>query len=112
MFCIGSRHVTDKNSVCVEEDENLSRYLSHCKFDQENHSMCLPDETVHELPEGFSCIFYREAKERIFSATGDEEEPFTVIVLDEQGWDSDTSEKRHQKQVCCFHFQSSQTFER
>ena len=105
LFCIGSRYVTDKDSVCLEEDAILSDYLSHCKLVKKDDTMtlCLPDEENHKIPDGFGCIFYREAKEKIFSATGDEE-CFTVIVLDEKGWDSDSTEKREQKQVCCFNF--------
>jgi hypothetical protein len=99
--------VTDKDSVCLEEDAILSDYLSYCKLVKrdDNVTLCLPDEKDHEIPEGFGCIFHREAEERIFSTTGDEEECFTVIVLDEKGWDSDGVDKREQKQVCCFNFQ-------
>ncbi|CAB4030645.1 Hypothetical predicted protein, partial [Paramuricea clavata] len=99
----GSRYVIDKDSVCIKEDSILSKYLSNCKFDDANHSMDLPDEKVHEMPEGFGCMYYREAKERMFSATVDEER-FTVTVLDEKGWDSDLSDKRDQNQVGIFKF--------
>ncbi|CAB4004440.1 Hypothetical predicted protein [Paramuricea clavata] len=96
----GSRFVTDKDSGCLEEDAILSDYLSHCKLDQKNDNvtLCLPAKKDHEIPEGFGCIFYRQAKERIFSATDDEEECFTVIVFDEKGWDSDGVDKREQEQ--------------
>jgi hypothetical protein len=67
--------------------------------------MELPDPNYHGMPEGFKCTFYREAHERMFSATVGEE-TYTVIVLDEKGWDSDSSTKRNQKQVCNFQFQS------
>ena len=99
--------MTDKDSVCLEEDAILSDYLSYCKLVKrgDNVTLCLPDEKDHEIPEGFGCIFYREAEERIFSTTGDEEECFTVTVLDEKGWDSDGVDKREQKKVCCFNFQ-------
>ena len=91
MFYVGSRHVTDKDSSCIEEDDILADYLSNCKLDQEKHCMHLPDATEHEIPEGFDCVFYREAKEKIYEATVDEES-FNVIVLSENGWDSDSSE--------------------
>ena len=99
--------MTDKDSVCIEEDAILSDYLSNCKFDKQNHHMYLPDENEHQIPEGFECTFYREAKERMFQATVDEES-FTVIVLDEKGWDTDSSDKRHQEQVCMLQFQRYQ----
>jgi hypothetical protein len=60
--------------------------------------MDLPDEKDHQMPQGFGCMYYREAEERIFSATVDGEH-FTVTVLDEKGWDSDGSDKRDQNQV-------------
>jgi hypothetical protein len=98
--------VTDKDSVCLEEDATLSDYLSHCKLDKkdDNVTLCLPDEKDHEIPKGFKCNFYREAEERIFSTTSDDEECFTVIVLEKKGWDSDGVDKREQKQVCYFNF--------
>ena len=83
----------------MEEDSLLSDYLSNCKFDKENHSMELPDEKYHEMPKGFMCTFYREAKETFYSVTVDDES-YTVIVLDQKGWDSDTSSRRDQQQVC------------
>ena len=86
----------DKDSYCIEEDDILSDYLSNCKFDKENHRLTLPVE--NEIPEGFMLLFFREAEERMYEATMDEER-FTVIVLNENGWDSDTSERRKQKQV-------------
>ena len=97
MFYIGSRYITDKDSVSIEEDNILSDYLSNCKLDyQAKYRMNLPEN--HEIPEGFYCTFYREAKERMFHATLDEES-FTVIVLNEKGWDSDSSDKRDKEQV-------------
>ena len=93
----GSRYVTAKDSICMEEDDILADYLSNCKLDQEKHGMRLPDEKEHEIPEGFDCVYYREAKETLYEATVDDES-FTVIVLDEQGWDSDSSERRDKKQ--------------
>jgi hypothetical protein len=60
--------------------------------------MHLPDENIHEIPKGFECEFYREAKERLFEVTLDGE-CFTVIVWDEKGWDSDSSDERYVEQV-------------
>ena len=91
--------MTAKDSICIEEDDILADYLSNCKLDQEKHCMRLPDEKEHEIPEGFDCVYFREAKEIMYEVAVDEES-FTVIVLDEQGWDSDTSERRDKKQVC------------
>ncbi len=100
MIYVGYRYAIDKdNVICMEEDTILSDYLSNCKLDKESHSMELPDRKYHEMPKGFKCTFYRESKERFFSATVDEES-YTIIVLDEEGWDSDSSKKRDQKQVC------------
>ena len=100
MIYVGYRHAIDKdNVICMEEDTILSDYLSNCKLNKENHSMELPDPKCHEMPKGFKYTFNRESKERFFSATVDEES-YTIIVLDEEGWDSDTSKKRDQKQVC------------
>jgi hypothetical protein len=100
----GYRYATDKDSViCMEEDTILSDYLYNCKFNKAYPRMELPDPNEHRMPEGFNCIFYREANERMFSATVGEES-YTVIVLDEKGWDSDSSAKRNQKQVCTFNF--------
>ena len=61
-------------------------------------SVVLPEK---ELPKGFCWTLFRKAEKRMFSATVDEER-FTVIVLDETGWDSDVAAKRVQKQVCHF----------
>ena len=106
LFSIGSRNVILKDSICVEEDDILSDYLSNCTLDQANHCMSLPDEKEHEIPEGFDCVYYREAKERMYEATVDDES-YTVIVLDEKGWDSDATEKRNKEQVCdIFSYQS------
>ena len=96
---IGSRRVTDKDSICVEEDAALSDYLSKCKFREEEYRMHLPNENDCQIPEGFECRFYREANERIFEATIDGE-CYTVVVWDEKGWDSDSSQKRRMEQVC------------
>ena len=89
----------DKDNYCIEEDNILSDYLSNCKFDEEKHRLNLPDE--NEIPEGFKLLFFREAEEKMYEATMNEER-FTVIVLDENGWDSDTAERRKQKQVCVY----------
>ena len=97
VFYTGSRHVIDEDSICVKEDEWLANYLSNCKFDKENHHIDLPEKNDQE-DQGFKCIFYREAKERMFEVFADEE-CFTVIVLDQKGWDSDAKGKRPQKQV-------------
>ncbi|XP_028399889.1 uncharacterized protein LOC114523221 [Dendronephthya gigantea] len=93
----GPRYAADKDNVSIEEDEILTDYLSHCKIDTEKHSMDLPDKNDHEIPKGFACTFYREAEERMYRTTFEDEE-FLVIVLDQTGWDSDTSNKRVQKQ--------------
>ena len=98
MFFLGSRYVTVQESDILEDDI-LSEYLSSCRLDRESHCMHLPDEEEHGIPEGFDCVFYREAKEIMYEATVDEES-FIVIVLDENGWDSDSLEKRKKKQVC------------
>ena len=100
----GYRYATDKDSaICMEEDTILSDYLYNCKFNKAYPRMELPDPNEHRMPEGFNCTFYREANERMFSATVGEES-YSVIVLDEKGWDSDSSAKRNQKQVCTFNF--------
>ena len=102
VFYTGSRYVSDEDSVCKKEDEFLANYLSNCKFDKENHHIHLPEK--HDLEnQGFKCSFYREAKERMFKVLC-AEECFTIIVLDQKGWDSDGSEKRDQKQVGNFLF--------
>ena len=88
-----------KDSICIEEDDILSDYLSNCTLDQANHCMSLPDEKEHKIPEGFDCVFYRVAKERMYEATLNDES-YIVIVLDENGWDSDTIKRRPQQQVC------------
>ena len=105
----GYRNAEDKyNAFFMDEDRVLSEYLSSCKLDKENHSMKLPDEKEDEMPEGFMCTFYREAKETYFSVTVDDES-YTVIVLDQKGWDSDSSKKREQQQVCLLaHRQSNE----
>ena len=95
---LGSRYVTDKDDVCKEEDMILADYLSNCTFDASKKCVVLPEK---ELPKGFCWTFFRKAEERMFSATVDEER-FTVIVLDETGWDSDVAARRDQKQVCNF----------
>ena len=92
----GSRYVAVQESD-ISEDDILSEYLSSCKLDRESHCMHLPEENGHEIPEGFDCVFYREAKEIMYEATFDEE-TFIVIVLDENGWDSDSCKKRKKKQ--------------
>ena len=99
MLYIGPRHVTNKESIGKEEDEALSKYLSKCQFKREEYRMHLPNENDCKIPDDFECGFYREASERIFEATVDGE-GYTVIVWDEKGWDSDTSNKRHITQVC------------
>lgn len=86
----------DEDSVCKKEDEWLTSYLSNCKFDKENHHLHLPEDDQED--QGFKCTFYREAKERMFEVSADGE-CFTVIVLDQKGWDSDNKNKRPQKQV-------------
>lgn len=83
----------------MEEDAVLSDYLSNCQFDNAKHHMDLPDEKDHEMPEGFRCKFYREAKETMFEATVDGE-CFTIMVLNEKEWDSDSSDRRDKEQVC------------
>ena len=95
----GPRYVTDKDRVCTEEDAILADYLSHCRIDTVKHKMLFPDEKHHKIPDGFACTFYREAEEKMYRTTFDDEE-FLVIVLDQGGWDSDISSKRDQKQVC------------
>jgi hypothetical protein len=95
---IGSRRVTDENSVRIEEDAVLSDYLSKCEFNKGEYRMHLPDENIHEIPKGFECEFYREAKEKLFEVTLDGE-CFTVILWDEKGWDSDSSDERYVEQV-------------
>ena len=55
----GYRYAEEKdNDLCMKEDSLLSDYLSNCKLDKENHSMKLPDQKDHEMPEGFKCTFY------------------------------------------------------
>ena len=98
IFRIGCRYATAED-ICIEEDNTLSDYLSNCKLDQAKHCLHLPDETEHGTLEGFDCVFYREAEERMYEATLDGES-FIVIVLNENGWDSDFSEKRETKRVC------------
>ena len=101
LLYIGCRDMADKDWRCAEEDAILLDYLSNCKFDEANHVMDLPDPVEHKIPDDFDCTFYRGAKEKIFEATF-ENESFTVIVLDEKGWDSDQSEERDQEQVFKF----------
>ena len=91
--------MANKDSVCTEEDKILSDYLSYCHIDTVKHHMDLPNKEDHEIPKGFACTFYRGAEEKIYHASFENEE-FIIIVLDEKGWDSDTSNKRDQKQVC------------
>ena len=100
---LGSRFVTTKSIEVEEEGKILSDYLSHCTLD--NHHLNLPSDDI-PLPDGFQCLFYRAAQEDSYSYEEDEDkeevevdEGFTIIFLDENGWDSDTSEKRSQKQV-------------
>ena len=99
MFYKGPRRVTNNESIGKKEDESLSEYLSKCQFKREEYRMHLPDENDCKIPDNFECTFYREANERIFETTVDGE-CYTVIVWDEKGWDSDSSHKRHMKQVC------------
>ena len=49
-------------------------------------------------------MFYRAAQEDIylFDAEDEEEESFTILFLYQEGWETDTSETRKQKQVCYF----------
>ena len=93
--------MADKDWRCAEEDAILLDYLSNCKFDEANHLMYLPDPDEHKIPDDFECTFYRGAEEKIFEAIF-ENESFTVIILDEKGWDSDQSGKRDQEQVFTF----------
>lgn len=102
VFYTGPRYVSDKDSVCIEEDECLAHYLSNCKFNKENHHIDLP-ETRDKEDEGFKCIFYREEKESIFEASFDEE-CFTFIVSDQKKWDSDSLDKREEEKVGMFNF--------
>ena len=94
----GPKFVGSKSAEDEEEDRILSAYLSHCTLD--NHQLSLPAEDT--LPEGFQCLFYRAAQEDmyLFDAEDDEEESFTILFLYEEGWETDTSETRKQKQVC------------
>lgn len=92
----GSRFVSEKSAERDVEDEILSEYLSHCEFDIVNHELNLPPDVI-PLPEGFSCSFYRAAQEDFYSVQEDDQ-TFTVIFLDEKGWDSDTSEQRMHEQ--------------
>ena len=62
----------------------------------DNHQLNLPAEIP--LPEEFTCHFYRASEEDFFSIE-EGGQTFTIIFLDERGWDTDTSEKRHQEQV-------------
>ena len=94
---VGKRFALEETNTAEEEDKTLSDYLSKCTLDSTNHCLNLPSPF---LPEGFKCSFYRAAEERIFSSQSEENESFTVIVLDEKRWDSDSSEKREKKQVC------------
>ena len=99
LFCAGFRQVTEENDVFVKEDEVLSDYLSNCSFDEAKHRLDLPNENDYKKPEDFVCVFYREAKERMFEATVDGES-FIVTVSNQNTWDSDSSDKRHKEQVC------------
>ena len=102
VFYTGPRYVSDKDSVCEEEDECLAHYLSNCKFDKENHHIDLPEK--HDVEDhGFKCIFYREEKEKIFEASFNEE-CFTFIVSDQKKWDSDSLDKREEEKVGAFTF--------
>ena len=60
--------------------------------------MHLPDPDEHKIPDDFECKFYRRTKEKIFEATF-EEESFSVIILDEKGWDSEKAGEEDQDQV-------------
>ena len=94
----GSRNASEEDKqFFTEEDEFLAQYLSKCKLDKENHRLFLPENHDQE-DQGFKCTFYREAKERMFQVSLDEER-FTIIVLDQKGWDSDTAGKRAKEQV-------------
>ena len=94
----GSRNASEEDKqFFTEEDEFLAHYLSKCKLDKENHHLSLPENHEQE-DQGFKCTFYRKAKERMFEVSSDEER-FTIIVLDQKGWDSDTAGKRAQEQV-------------
>ena len=96
----GPKFVSSKSAEDEEEDRILSDYLSHCTL--ENHNLSLPAE--ESLPEGFDCLFYQAAREDmyLFDAEDEEEENFTILFLHEEGWDTDTSEKMKQNQVCYF----------
>ena len=59
----------------------------------DNHQLNLPTAEI-PLHEEFTCNFYRASQEDFYSVEG-----FTIIFLDEKGWDTDTSERRHQEQV-------------
>ena len=97
-FYVGKRFVHNETGFFDEEYEILSDYLSKCVLDSANHCLNLPSS---DFPEGFKCSFYRASEEKFYSCEGDKNETFTVIILDEKGWDSDCSDKREQKQVCC-----------
>lgn len=82
------------------EAEILCDYLSNCKFDEHNSDaqMILPDENEMKIPDGFDCLFYREAKEKFYNAEMDGE-VYKIIVLHEKGWDSNGLIKIPQNQV-------------
>ena len=63
----------------------------------DNHQLNLPAAEI-PLPEEFTCHFYRASEEDFFSIE-EGGHTFTIIFLDEKGWDTDTSEKRPQEQV-------------
>ncbi|XP_046847084.1 uncharacterized protein LOC124440703 isoform X1 [Xenia sp. Carnegie-2017] len=82
------------------EAEILCDYLSNCKFDEHNSDaqMILPDENEMKIPDGFDCLFYREAKEKFYNAEMDGE-VYKIIVLHEKGWDSNGLIKIPQNQL-------------
>ena len=98
VFYSGPRHVIEEDSVRIDENESLAHYISnHCKFDKENHHIDLP-EKHNEEEQNFVCDFYREARERKFEATFNEE-CFTFIVSDQKLWRSDSMDKREEEKV-------------
>ncbi len=100
MIYVGYRHAIDKdNMICMEEDTILSDYLSNCKLNKENHSMELPDPNAMKCRKGLSIRLTASQKKDFFPPLLMKRVTL-LCVLDEEGWDSDTSKKRDQKQVC------------
>ena len=92
------RRVIEENEDIRKELKILADYLSNCKLDKINHTLDLPNQLSHEIPNDFACSFYREAEKRKYCAEMDAER-YTVIFSQERGWTLKSSEKKDEKEV-------------